>query len=119
MFQRALSPLPGSGGSIPKITSWKSFSANEATSFDIDFKPKEFILVVCKPSDTTGDNVAFYTNINPTSGEIDTSGKWWRMWSKINKWIEQTTATYSLTDTSFTTSVGLSGFATKQGLIYF
>jgi hypothetical protein len=88
------------------------------TSFDIDFKPKGFILVACKPSDTTGENVAFYTNINPTSGVIDTSGKWWRMWNNTNTWTEQTTVTYSLTDTSFTTSVGLSGYATKQGLIY-
>lgn len=87
------------------------------TSFDIDFKPKAFVLIVCKPSDST-ETIAYYTNINPTSGVIDTSGKWWKMWDDINTWAEHTTATYSLTDTSFTTSAGLSGYATKQGLIY-
>lgn len=88
-----------------------------ATSFDIDSKPKAFVLIVCKPSDTT-QTVAYYTNINPTNGAIDTSGKWWRMWNDSNTWTEQTSVTYSLTDKSFTTSVGLSGYATKQGLIY-
>ena len=44
-----------------RLTDWKSFNANAVTSLTTDFKPKGFVLVVNKPTDTT-QHVAYYTN---------------------------------------------------------
>ena len=103
------------GGQL-RVSSWYSFNANVATSITTDFKPKGFVLVVNKPTDNT-QHVGYYTNLNPDTQKIDESGRWWRKWDNQN-WTEITNISYSITNNSFTTSAGVSGYATIQGLIY-
>ena len=107
------------GGGQLRVSSWYSVNANATTSIATEFKPRGFVLIAEKPTDTT-QHVAYYTNLNPDTQEIDESGRWWRKWDNNTSWSEiaSNVNTYSVTNNSFTTSAAISGYATIQGLIY-